>query len=329
MSAVSATQTIQQTNAAYLAQMKAAQSRKTAGAAPVSSSFASSITAVQPAAPTPLVAATAAPPPAAAEKAADVQNGAAVTETTRAAPIDPTSPEAATHVPYEDDALGFDDLVDLLNPLHHIPIVGSIYRAITDDTIKPDVQVAGSIAFGLATGSVLLAAASGIASAVFEQHTGEEPTVQLARSLFGDDDTVQVANAPPAPDAAQALEEETTLLAQKAAAGPAQTPAQTADAAAYSAIAGRESAPFFAQTGGMRVGNVIYAEPQVRSAARIAAPLGSQTLGAMIHEQAAAKGAGQSLPPELVQDMMLRAMDKYASAQNVAQQDEAETTLIP
>ena len=35
------------------------------------------------------------------------------------------------------DGLTVDDLIDLINPLHHIPVLGGLYREITGDTIAP------------------------------------------------------------------------------------------------------------------------------------------------------------------------------------------------
>lgn len=42
----------------------------------------------------------------------------------------------------------FDDFVDFINPLHHLPMVGDFYREMTGDTIRPDVKAAGSAFFG-------------------------------------------------------------------------------------------------------------------------------------------------------------------------------------
>ena len=43
---------------------------------------------------------------------------------------------------------GFGDLVDIINPLHHIPIVGSIYRNLSNDTIRGPGKVIGGALFG-------------------------------------------------------------------------------------------------------------------------------------------------------------------------------------
>ena len=49
----------------------------------------------------------------------------------------------------------FDDLVTAANPLQHIPVVGTIYRAATGTHLAPPLAILGSIAFGAATGGPL------------------------------------------------------------------------------------------------------------------------------------------------------------------------------
>jgi hypothetical protein len=74
---------------------------------------------------------------------------------------------------FGDDGLTFRDVLDLVNPLQHIPVVGNLYRELTQDTIDPAVRVAGGALFGgpfgalFATGSMLLqhAAAPGAPAA--------------------------------------------------------------------------------------------------------------------------------------------------------------------
>jgi len=48
----------------------------------------------------------------------------------------------------EEDQFGFGDILDMMNPLQHIPIVGHIYREITGDHIKPASKIVGGAAFG-------------------------------------------------------------------------------------------------------------------------------------------------------------------------------------
>src|SRR5262245_19518112 len=58
--------------------------------------------------------------------------------------------DAPPNIPAE--ALTFDDLLDFINPLHHLPVIGSLYREFTGDQIKPAMQVAGGALFGGPTG---------------------------------------------------------------------------------------------------------------------------------------------------------------------------------
>jgi hypothetical protein len=65
-------------------------------------------------------------------------------------------------------SLGFDDLIDAINPLQHIPVVSSIYRAITGDDISPTAEIAGGALFGGIIGAV-----TSLADVVFTQATGK------------------------------------------------------------------------------------------------------------------------------------------------------------
>ncbi len=58
---------------------------------------------------------------------------------------------------FGEDGFNFKDIVDLINPLHHIPIVGSIYRAISNDKIAPAIKLAGGALFGGPAGASLAA----------------------------------------------------------------------------------------------------------------------------------------------------------------------------
>ncbi|HEV7371081.1 MAG TPA: hypothetical protein VGO20_18420, partial [Arenibaculum sp.] len=45
-------------------------------------------------------------------------------------------------------SLSFWDLLDVINPLQHIPVVGTIYRALTGDEISTPARVAGGTLYG-------------------------------------------------------------------------------------------------------------------------------------------------------------------------------------
>ncbi|MCP5198746.1 MAG: hypothetical protein H6977_01950 [Gammaproteobacteria bacterium] len=59
---------------------------------------------------------------------------------------------------FGDDGFTFGDLVDLVNPLQHIPVLGSYYRKWTGDTIAPALRIAGGALFGGPIGAGFAAA---------------------------------------------------------------------------------------------------------------------------------------------------------------------------
>lgn len=80
----------------------------------------------------------------------------------------------------KESAFGFFDLLDMINPLQHIPLLGTLYRHITGDEIHPVSRIVGGGIFGGPLG-----AASGLIGAVVEDGTGKEPA-ELALSLFSE-----------------------------------------------------------------------------------------------------------------------------------------------
>lgn len=67
------------------------------------------------------------------------------------------------------DGFSFGDFLDIINPLQHIPIVSTIYRAITGDTIKPGARIAGDTLFGGPIGLV-----GGVIDAMVQESTGKD-----------------------------------------------------------------------------------------------------------------------------------------------------------
>jgi hypothetical protein len=63
----------------------------------------------------------------------------------------------------------FADLVDMVNPLQHIPVVGHFYRKITGDDIKPVGKIIGGTVFGGPAGF-----AGGLVNVIVEKETGRD-----------------------------------------------------------------------------------------------------------------------------------------------------------
>ncbi len=80
--------------------------------------------------------------------------------------------------------MSFWDFLDIINPLQHIPIVSTVYREITGDTIQPSMRVMGDILYGGVIGGM-----ASIANAVIEQSTGKDVGETVMASLgFGGGD---------------------------------------------------------------------------------------------------------------------------------------------
>ena len=102
--------------------------------------------------------------------------------------------------------VSFDDLLDLVNPLHHLPVIGTLYRKLTGDTIDGPARILGGLLYG---GPVGFAAAA--ANAVAEEAGGQSAGDAVFTALFGPDDDPVAAraaprdapgpNLPPSPDA--------------------------------------------------------------------------------------------------------------------------------
>lgn len=63
-------------------------------------------------------------------------------------------PDGAGFKPFGDDGLTFADVIDIVNPLQHVPILSSFYRKLTGDTIDPAIRIAGGALFGGPLGAI-------------------------------------------------------------------------------------------------------------------------------------------------------------------------------
>ena len=88
--------------------------------------------------------------------------------------------------------LSFGDFLDLINPLHHIPFVGMIYRAITGDEIGAPAKIWGGLLFGGPIGFI-----TSIFDAIVAEVTGRDLGATVMAALFDRDEApvVQVADA--------------------------------------------------------------------------------------------------------------------------------------
>ena len=82
---------------------------------------------------------------------------------------------------WSDDGFTFRDVLDLINPLQHIPIVSTFYRAITGDELSPAARIAGGTLFG---GPIGLVAA--VANTTVQAFSGRDIGETLFASAFGE-----------------------------------------------------------------------------------------------------------------------------------------------
>ncbi|NQU62531.1 MAG: hypothetical protein HQ512_15465 [Rhodospirillales bacterium] len=82
---------------------------------------------------------------------------------------------------FGDDGFTFLDFIDIINPLQHIPVVGTIYRQLTDDTLDPGSRVIGGSLFFGPVGTVV-----SLANVLVDDATGKD-LGEHALALFDDD----------------------------------------------------------------------------------------------------------------------------------------------
>lgn len=123
------------------------------------------------------------------------------------------------------DSFSFSDVLDLINPLQHIPLISSIYREVTNENINPVSRVAGDIlyggVFGLATAAISGAGAA--ADSVMEAETGKDTVGNIVAGLFEDKDTpehapedqTEIAATTPSPSSSEVIAETTEALPSK------------------------------------------------------------------------------------------------------------------
>jgi hypothetical protein len=118
-----------------------------------------------------------------------------------------------------------DNLIDIVNPLQHIPIVSTAYRAITGDKISDGAKIIGGGLYG-----GLIGLGSSMADVAFKNMTGKD-FGDTVLSMFegGEDTSVAVASAEPAakPDSVATAAPTSLASAKPAPVTPAPvTPAQ-------------------------------------------------------------------------------------------------------
>ena len=121
-----------------------------------------------------------------------------------AAAVSAVTPSAAAPVPAAAGAgrsawrnpggFGFRDILDIVNPLQHLPVITSIYRWVTGDRPGEAAEIAGDALYGGPIG-----VAFGLVGAITEDSTGHDLGERVLAKVFGSGDhDSKVAAAPAA-----------------------------------------------------------------------------------------------------------------------------------
>jgi hypothetical protein len=114
------------------------------------------------------------------------------TDATLAVAAAPAATPAGNARKSSDWDFSFHNLLDIINPLEHLPIIGTLYRAITGTHIGIPEKIAGDALYGGLWGAV-----SSVADAAFEAVTGKDfGSTVLALFTGHHHDTAVAGNVP-------------------------------------------------------------------------------------------------------------------------------------
>lgn len=95
----------------------------------------------------------------------------------------------------------FQHILDVINPLQHLPIIGTIYRAATGERLDPVEKIAGDALYGGLWGAV-----TAVADVAFEAITGKSVEDTVMAWFRSDSTPRQVASAKLSPSHIQVLQ---------------------------------------------------------------------------------------------------------------------------
>lgn len=123
-----------------------------------------------------------------------------------------------------EDGFTFADVLDMVNPLQHIPVVSTIYRHITGDEMAQAPNLVGGTLFGGLMGNPLSGLASAALNGIVKENTGKELGEHVTAALTNPDAEIQEEAPQPTIIAAPNVTEETLPeLGLAAAAAPSAT----------------------------------------------------------------------------------------------------------
>jgi len=130
----------------------------------------------------------------------------------------------------DDDGFSFDDFLDMINPLQHLPIVSTLYREMTGDEMEPAARIVGGAIYGGPIGAGI-----SVAEAVLEQATGDDLGGHVMSLLQGSD-TPPTMTAATTRESVRPAAQSTPISADAPAALAASAPLPTLSAEAFNAL---------------------------------------------------------------------------------------------
>ncbi|MBI4522626.1 MAG: hypothetical protein HY695_02305 [Deltaproteobacteria bacterium] len=85
---------------------------------------------------------------------------------------------------WEKEDFGFRDFLDIINPLQHLPLISTLYRAFTDDKIGPVPRILGAALYGRISG--IPGVISSVFNAIVGVFTGRDIGEHAYAMIFGD-----------------------------------------------------------------------------------------------------------------------------------------------
>lgn len=250
----------------------------------------------------------------------------------------------ADGIPDRDFAFG--DLLDVINPLQHIPIIGSLYRNLTGDEISGPAKIMGGLLYGGPVGLVVA-----LATTIAEQEVGQDLGEAAFAALLGGEETGNVQLADRGEDAPAAPAGIPDQLPARPAAVSTAIPAAIPAAANAASRAGPQAAlsgqdaldAFVRDIKGARpaapiggTGDIAAIEAVPRPSLAENVKIGAITpgpLGWTIQRRAEPAGAdllaeAAEITDRAFSERMLRALDKYQAMSSLPPRDEDHAARV-
>ncbi len=205
-------------------------------------------------------------------------------------------------------------VLDVINPLQHIPVVSTIYRHLNGDEISPMARVAGDALNGGPIG-----AAVALADVAVERSTGKDIGGNvMAMVTGGRDEAPQTMVASAAPSQEEIIWNDTSVEVASAQEFPqpllpARLPHSNGVAELEPAfLSYKDAPPVSTPKGGMPINAVLTAATGKEDEEFVPTTrLGALT--ALQSQEAPVDVAGTETPPELIAYKMMDALDKYSA----------------